>query len=137
MIGEPTAEEIKIKIGAAVELEERLEMNVQGRDQVAGLPRTITVTSHDVVEAIQEPLTAIVNVVRAVLAKTPPELASDIIDRGMALAGGGALLREIDALLTKETGVPAYVADNPIACTALGAGTALAELPILQRSLNL
>lgn len=137
VIGEPTAEEIKIKIGAAVELEERLEMNVQGRDQVAGLPRTITVTSHDVVEAIQEPLTAIVNVVRAVLAKTPPELASDIIDRGMALAGGGALLREIDALLTKETGVPAYVADNPIACTALGAGTALAELPILQRSLNL
>ncbi len=137
IIGEPTAEEIKIKIGAARELPERLEMNVQGRDQVAGLPRTITITSSDVAEAIQEPLSAIVNVVRALLAKTPPELASDIIDRGMALAGGGALLREIDALLTQVTGVPAYVADNPIACTALGAGMALAELPVLQRSLNL
>jgi rod shape-determining protein MreB and related proteins len=136
-IGEPTAEEIKIKIGAAVELKERLEMNVQGRDQVAGLPRTITITSNEVVEAISEPLAAIVNVVRAVLAKTPPELSSDIIDRGMVLAGGGALLREIDTLLTQETGVPAYVADNPIACTALGAGKALEQLPILQRSLNM
>jgi rod shape-determining protein MreB and related proteins len=136
-IGEPTAEEIKIKIGAAVELKERLEMNVQGRDQVVGLPRTITITSNEVVEAISEPLAAIVNVVRAVLAKTPPELSSDIIDRGMVLAGGGALLREIDTLLTQETGVPAYVADNPIACTALGAGKALEQLPILQRSLNM
>jgi rod shape-determining protein MreB and related proteins len=136
-IGEPTAEEIKIKIGAAVELKERLEMNVQGRDQVVGLPRTITITSNEVVEAISEPLAAVVNVVRAVLAKTPPELSSDIIDRGMVLAGGGALLREIDTLLTQETGVPAYVADNPIACTAMGAGKALEQLPILQRSLNM
>jgi rod shape-determining protein MreB len=87
------------------------------------------------VEAITEPLAAIVNVVRSVLARTPPELASDIIDRGMVLTGGGALLREIDTVLTRETGVPAYVADNPIACTALGAGKALAELPILQRSI--
>jgi rod shape-determining protein MreB len=137
IIGEPTAEEIKIKIGAASELDDRLEMNVQGRDQVAGLPRTITINSSEVVEAIAEPVAAIVNVVRAVLSKTPPELSSDIIDRGMALTGGGALLREIDTMLTRETGVPAYVADNPIACTALGAGKALAELPILQRSLNL
>lgn len=137
IIGEPTAEEIKIKIGAARELKERLEMQVQGRDQVAGLPRTITINSNDVVEAISEPLAAIVNVVRAVLAKTPPELSSDIIDRGMALTGGGALLREIDTMLTQETGVPAYVAENPLACTALGAGKALAELPILLRSLSL
>ena len=137
IIGEPTAEEIKIKIGAASELDDRLEMNVQGRDQVAGLPRTITINSSEVVEAIAEPVAAIVNVVRAVLSKTPPELSSDIIDRGMALTGGGALLREIDTMLTRETGVPAYVADTPIACTALGAGKALAELPILQRSLNL
>ena len=135
VIGEPTAEAIKIKIGSASELDEPMSMQVQGRDQVAGLPKTITVNSSEVVEAISEPLAAIVNVVRAVLAKTPPELSSDIIDRGMALAGGGALLREIDTLLTKETGVPAYVADNPIACTALGAGRALAELPILQRSI--
>lgn len=135
VIGEPTAEAIKVKIGAAVELDEQLDMQVQGRDQIAGLPKTITVTSGEVVEAITEPLAAIVNVVRSVLARTPPELASDIIDRGMALTGGGALLREIDTVLTRETGVPAYVADNPIACTALGAGKALAELPILQRSI--
>jgi rod shape-determining protein MreB len=135
VIGEPTAEAIKIKIGAAVELDERLDMPVQGRDQVAGLPRTITLSSSEVTEAINEPLTAVVNVVRAVLSKTPPELSSDIIDRGMALTGGGALLREIDTLLTRETGVPAYVADNPIACTALGAGKALAELPVLLRSI--
>src|SRR5690606_39211193 len=135
VVGEPTAEAIKIKIGSALELDERLEMQVQGRDQVAGLPRTITMSSSEVAEAISEQLAAIISVTRAVLAKTPPELSSDIIDRGMALTGGGALLREIDTLLTRETGVPAYVADNPIACTALGAGKALAELPVLQRSI--
>lgn len=137
VVGEPTAEAIKIKIGTAAELKERLEMSIQGRDQVAGLPRTITLTSDDVEEALQEPLSAIVNVIRAVLSKTPPELSADIIDRGMALTGGGALLREIDAMITRETGVPAYVADNPIACTALGAGKAITELPLLLRSLNL
>ncbi|MCP5100536.1 MAG: rod shape-determining protein [Chloroflexi bacterium] len=135
IIGEPTAEAVKVKIGAAMELDEQLEMQVQGRDQIAGLPKTITISSGEVVEAISEPLSAIVNVIRAVLARTPPELSADIIDRGMALTGGGALLREIDILLTRETGVPAYVADNPIACTALGAGKALAELPVLQRSI--
>ena len=135
VIGEPTAEEIKIKIGAAIELDDEMELQIQGRDQVAGLPKTITIHTGEVVDAISEPLTAIVNVIRAVLAKTPPELSSDIIDRGMALTGGVALLREIDTLLTRETGVPAYIADNPIACTALGAGKALAELPILQRSI--
>lgn len=134
-VGEPTAEAIKIKVGAAIELAEPLEMQVQGRDQVAGLPKTITIHTGEVVEAITEPLSAIINVIRAVLAKTPPELSSDIIDRGMALSGGGALLREIDTMITRETGVPAYVADNPMACTALGAGKALAELPILQRSI--
>lgn len=137
IVGEPTAEAIKLKIGAASELKERLDMDIQGRDQVAGLPRTININSDEVVEALSEPLAAVVNVIRAVLAKTPPELSSDIIDRGMALAGGGALLREIDTMLTRETGVPAYVADNPIACTALGAGKALSELPILQRSFSL
>lgn len=135
LIGQPTAEEVKIKIGAALELDEPLEMQVQGRDQIAGLPRTITLNSSEVTEAIAEPLSAIVHVVRSVLAKTPPELSADIIDRGIAMTGGVALLREIDTLLTRETGVPAYVADNPIACTALGAGRALAELPILQRSI--
>lgn len=135
VIGEPTAEAIKIKIGAATELDNRLDMLVQGRDQIAGLPKTITLTTDEVAEALAEPLTALVNVIRAVLAKTPPELSADIIDRGMALTGGGALLREIDTVLTRETGVPAYIADNPIACTALGAGKALGELHILQRSI--
>ncbi len=135
VIGEPTAEAIKIKIGAAMDIDDPTSMQVQGRDQVAGLPKTISISTGEVVEAMTEPLQAIVNVVRSVLAKTPPELSSDIIDRGMVLTGGGALLREIDALLTRETGVPAYMADNPLACTALGAGKALAELPILQRSI--
>jgi rod shape-determining protein MreB len=135
IIGQPTAEEIKIKIGAAKELDDRLEMQVQGRDQISGLPKTITVNSDEVAEAIEEPFSAIRNVIRAVLAKTPPELAADIIDRGMALTGGVALLREVELTLTAAAGVPAYVADNPIACTALGAGKALAELPILQRSI--
>ncbi len=134
VVGEPTAEAIKIKIGSAIEPDEREEMAVQGRDLVTGLPKTINITSSEVAEALSEPLTAIVNVVKAVLAKTPPELAADIIDRGMALTGGTALLREIDTLLTNETGVPAYIADNPIACTALGAGRALADWEILQRS---
>lgn len=135
VIGEPTAEELKVKIGAALDLDDDLELQVQGRDQVAGLPRTVTIRTSEIVEALQEPLQAIINAVKAVLAKTPPELASDIIDRGMALTGGGALLRELDTLLTRETSVPAYVADNPIACTALGAGKALTDLPILQRSI--
>ena len=134
VIGEPSAEAMKIKIGAARAMDDELEMSIQGRDQIAGLPKTITVRTSEVVEAIEEPLVAIANVVRAVLAKTPPELAADIIDRGMALTGGGALLREIETMLTEESGVPAYIADNPIACTALGAGKALEELPILQRS---
>ena len=125
MIGQPTAEEIKIRIGAAQPLDEDLRMEVQGRDQVAGLPRTITVSTEEVTEALAEPLAAILGVVKSVLEKTPPELSSDIIDRGLVLVGGGALLRKLDELVTRETGVPAYVADAPIACTALGAGRAL------------
>ena len=135
LIGEPTAEEIKFKIGSAMPLDEELTMEVQGRDQVAGLPKTIQIKSGEVTEAIAEPLAAIVGVVRAVLEKTPPELASDIIDRGMVLVGGGALLRNIDRLLTKETGVPCYVAEDAMACVATGAGRALENYQILKRSL--
>lgn len=135
MIGSPTAEEIKFRIGSALPLEEEMSMEVQGRDQVAGLPRTITLTSGEVTEAIAEPLSSIVSVVRSVLEKTPPELSSDIIDRGMALVGGGALLRGMDRLLTRETSVPCYVADNPMACVAVGAGRALENLHIMRRSL--
>lgn len=135
LIGAPTAEEIKIAIGSALPLEEELSMEVQGRDQIAGLPRTITVTSGEVTEAISEPLAAIVNVVRSVLERTPPELSSDIIDRGIAVLGGGALLRNVDRLLTQETGVPCYVAEDPISRVAVGAGMALDNIHILRQSL--
>lgn len=135
LIGEQSAEDIKLKLGAAVPQEEDVSLEVQGRDQVNGLPRTLTLTTNEVVEALQEPLTAIVGVVRSVLEKTPPELAADIIDRGMLLAGGGGLLRDIDKLFTREIGIPAYVAENPMACVALGAGRAFKHLETLRRIL--
>ena len=135
VIGEPTAEEIKVRIGAALALEEELSMEVQGRDMVAGLPRTIAITSSEVTEAVQEPLAAIIGVIKSVLERTPPELSSDIIDRGMALVGGGALLRKIEVLVTKETSVPSYVADAPMACVALGAAKALEDYSRLRRTI--
>jgi len=135
LIGAPTAEEIKISIGSALPLDEELVMEVQGRDQIAGLPKTISITSSEVTEAISEPLAAIVNVVRSVLERTPPELSSDIIDRGIAILGGGAMLRNIDRMLTQETGVPCYVAEDPISRVAVGAGRALDNIHILRQSL--
>ncbi len=135
IIGEQTAEEIKIQIGSALPLADALSLEVRGRDQVAGLPKTITLTSGEITEAIAEPLASIISVVKQTLEKTPPELAADIIDRGMALGGGGALLRNMDRLLTKETGVPCFVAENPMACVALGAGRALENYHIMRRSL--
>ncbi len=135
LVGEQSAEDIKLKIGAAVPQEEEESLEVQGRDQVNGLPRSVSVSTNEIVEALQEPLGAIVGVVKAVLEKTPPELASDVIDRGMLLCGGGSLLRGMDQLLTRETGVPAYVADNPMACVALGAGRAFKHLETLKRIL--
>jgi rod shape-determining protein MreB len=135
VIGEPTAEDIKIRIGAAHPPDEELSMEVQGRDQVNGLPRTVTITTGEVMEALQEPLGLIVGAVKAVLEKTPPELSSDIIDRGMVLCGGGSLLRGVDKMLTRETGVPAYVAENPLACVALGTGRAFKQLELLKRVL--
>jgi rod shape-determining protein MreB len=136
VIGDPTAEDIKIQIGAAYPLDEELTLEVQGRDQVNGLPRSVMVSSGEVVEALQEPLSLIVGAVKTVLEKTPPELASDIIDRGMVLCGGGSLLRGVDKLLTKETGVPAYVAENPLACVALGTSKAFKHLEMLRRVLG-
>lgn len=110
-------------------------MEVRGRDQVTGLPKIIQINSSEITEAMQEPLQAVVSTVRATLEKTPPELAADIIDRGMVLAGGGAQLRSVAQMVTQETGVPAYVAENPIACVALGAGRALENYEIMRRSL--
>jgi rod shape-determining protein MreB len=135
VIGEPTAESIKIQIGAAVNIGEELSMEIQGRDQVGGLPRTITVTTSEVVEAIQEPLAGIVSAAQAVLEKTPPELASDIIDRGILLTGGGAMLRGLDQYITQRVGVPAYRAEDPMVVTAVGAGRALEDLAFLRRTM--
>ncbi len=135
VIGEQTAEEIKIAVGSALPLEETMEIEVRGRDQVAGLPRTIRVTSEEVTEALTEPLASVVGVVKSVLEQTPPELASDIIDRGMVLTGGGALLRNVDQLLAQQTNVPCYVADNPLACVALGAGRAIDIYDAIRRSM--
>ncbi len=136
MVGDQTAEQIKIEIGSALPLEDSLTMEVRGRDQVAGLPRVITVTSAEVTDAMAEPLTTIASTVRSVLEKTPPELASDIIDRGMVVSGGGALLRNIDRYLTDETGVPCHVAESPLLCTALGAGGGLEHLPLIRRAVE-
>ncbi len=135
IIGDHTAEQIKVEIGSALPLQEEMHTPVQGRDHVTGLPKTIEVDSEEVTEAIAEPLAAIVGMVKNVLSKTPPELASDIIDRGMVLTGGSALLRHIDQLLTRETQVPCYVADNPIACVAIGAGKALEQFEVIRKSL--
>lgn len=135
IIGQPTAEQLKIRIGAAVPQEHQQVMEVQGQDQVSGLPKPVNLTSDDIIEALQEPLTEVANTAKHVLEKTPPELISDIIDRGVALCGGGALLRGIDKYLTKTLGIPAYLVDNPTTCTAEGAVRALTMRDILRRSL--
>ncbi len=137
IIGDHTAEQIKINIGSALELEEELSMEVRGRDQVAGLPRTITLNSSETTEALAEPLGIVAETVKSVLEQTPPELASDIIDRGMVMTGGGALLRNLDRYLTVQTGIPAHVAENPMLCTALGAARGLERLPMLRRAVPL
>jgi len=135
IIGQPTAEMLKVKIGAAVPQDEQDSAEIQAQDQVSGLPRPATLTTDEIVEALQEPLNEIVNMIRRVLEKTPPELISDIIDRGVALCGGGAQLRGIDKYLTKSLGIPAYLVDNPITCTAEGAARGLALRDMLRRSL--
>ncbi|MCA1587369.1 MAG: rod shape-determining protein [Chloroflexi bacterium] len=135
MIGERTAEEVKMHVGSALPLEEPLRMEVKGRDTIAGLPRTIQVTSTEITQAMDQPLQAILAAVRGVLERTPPELASDIIDKGMVMSGGGALLRNLDQLLTQVTGVPCLVADNPLHSVAIGTGIALENFATYRKSL--
>ncbi len=135
LIGDPTAEEIKITIGSATQMDEAIPMEVRGRDQVAGLPRTVTVTSDEVTGAIHDPIYSIIRGVKSVLEKTPPELAADIIDKGMVMTGGGSLLRNLDALLTEETGIPCHIADQPMMCVALGTGIALEHFEVLRKVL--
>ena len=134
-VGDRTAEVIKTEIGSALPLEDEMEMEIRGRDMVQGLPKTIVVRTNEVVEAIQEPLREIVLAVRAVLQETPPELASDVIDKGMILTGGGAMLRNLDRLISQSTGVPCYLADQPELYVAKGTGVALENLEPCKRSI--
>ena len=138
-IGEPTAERIKIGIGSAFDLEEELEMEVRGRDIISGLPKTATVSSVEVRSAVAETVSQVVGRVKSILEITPPELAADIIERGITLTGGGSLLSGIDQLLELETGIPVSVAEDPISCVAVGTGKVLDEidsLPLGVRSLS-
>ena len=132
LIGEQTAEKIKITIGNAYPLEEEKKIEVKGRDLVSGIPKTIELTSEEVREALTEPINAIVDAVRIALEKTPPELSSDIVDRGIVLAGGGSLLKNIDLLLREATGLPVMRAEDPVSCVALGAGKVLDDEELLK-----
>jgi rod shape-determining protein MreB len=135
MIGDRTAEEIKITIGCAIPLQEELTMSVRGRDMVAGLPKNQVITSQEITDAIQDQLAGIVQGIRQVLEETPPELSADIYDKGIVLSGGGALLRGIDRYISQQTGVPTIVAESPQTCVATGTGLALENLDVLKRNL--
>ncbi len=133
MIGDRTAEEIKIAIGSAYPMGEETSIEVKGRDLVAGLPKTLTLTSEEVRDAMQEPVSTIVDAVRVTLERCPPELSADLVDRGLVLAGGGALLRGIDKLIAEQTGLPVHVADDPLSAVAEGTGVVLHELSLLRK----
>jgi rod shape-determining protein MreB len=133
VIGERTSEEIKIKIGSAYPLEKETSIEVKGRDLVAGLPKTLTITSQEVREALLDPISTIVESVRISLERCPPELSADLVERGIVLAGGGALLRGLDRLIAEETGLPVYVAEDPLSAVAEGTGKVLQELDFLTK----
>jgi len=133
MIGERSSEDIKIKIGSAYPLEEEMSMEVKGRDLVAGLPKTVTITSEEVRESLQEPLRAILEVTKMSLERTPPELAADLIEHGIVMAGGGSLLRGLDKLISEETGLPVHVTDDPVTAVANGTGIVLSEIQYLRK----
>ena len=134
-IGEQTAEEVKKKIGSAILLAREETMSVRGRDLTGGLPRTVEVTSGEITEALQDSLREVVNTVRKVLQSTPPELAGDIMDKGMILSGGGSMLRNMDKLITKTIGVPCFPAKDPLLCVIRGIGKVLEDLDVYKRSL--
>jgi len=131
MIGERTAEAIKLKIGSAYPLEEEETYNVSGRDLVTGLPKELAISSMEIREALKEPVYAVIDSIKLTLEKTPPELASDIMERGIMLAGGGAFLKGLDKLISEETGIPVFMAEHPLDCVALGTGKVLEELDTL------
>lgn len=136
IIGDQTAEEVKIKIGSAMPLEKEEKMEVKGRDSIMGLPKVVEISSAEVTEAIKPPLNQIIETVKGVLEETPPELASDIIDKGIVLSGGTALLRNLDKLMTKEIGVPVHVAEEPMMCVVKGTGVALENIDLYKRSIT-
>lgn len=137
MIGERTAEEVKIAIGTAYPMGEETSMEVKGRDLVAGLPKTLTITSEEIREALQEPVNTIVEAVRITLERCPPELSADLVDRGLIIAGGGALLKGLDKLIAEQTGLPVHVADDPLSAVAEGTGVVLHELNFLRKMASL
>lgn len=134
-IGERSAEDIKIRIGSAMYMDKPLQMEIKGRDVIAGLPRTITVTSDDTTEALQHDMEGLIDAVKEVLHKTPPELSADVMDKGIIMTGGSSLLRNLDELIAQATGVPCYVADEPLLCVAKGTGIALENLESYKRSI--
>ncbi|MDF2567961.1 MAG: rod shape-determining protein MreB [Oscillospiraceae bacterium] len=136
LIGERTAENIKIGIGSAYPFEEELKMDIKGRNLLNGLPENIGITSTEIREALAEPLSKVVDAIKVTLEKTPPELAADIIDQGITLTGGGALLRGLDKLVAEETGMPVHVAENPLDCVAEGTGKVLENIDILKDVLS-
>lgn len=133
MIGERTAEELKIDLGSAFHMEEDEKKDIRGRDLVSGLPKVLTVTSWEIETALAEPVSAIMETIKNTLERTPPELAADIMEKGVILSGGGALLRGLDKLVAEETGMPVYMADDPLDCVVIGAGKALTAIELLKR----
>jgi rod shape-determining protein MreB and related proteins len=135
MIGDMTSEQIKINIGSAyiTEGSDKRTMEVKGRDLISGIPKTLTINEDEIREALAEPVNVILDTIKVILENTPPELASDIVDKGIILAGGGALLRGLDTLIREETGLPVFVADDPLSAVARGVGKMLDEIDLLRR----
>ncbi len=133
LVGERTAEQVKMKIGSAAPLEERLTMEIKGRDLIEGIPKTVTITDEEVREALSDSIATIVNAIRVALERTPPELSADIADKGIVLTGGGALLKNLDSRIKQETGLPVFLAEDPLSSVVLGTGKMLADISLLRR----
>jgi len=134
LVGQQTAEEIKLEIGSAYRMNDEVQAEVRGRDMLTGLPKTVVISSEEIRRALDEPVTQIIDAIRSTLDKTPPELAADIMDRGIVLAGGGALLHGLDERLRHETQMPVHLAESPLTCVAVGSGRSLEEFEAIHRS---
>jgi rod shape-determining protein MreB len=134
LIGQQTAEEVKLEIGSAHPMHEEVQAEIRGRDMVSGLPKTVVLTSEEIRQALEEPLSQIIDAVKETLDRTPPELSSDIMDRGIMLAGGGSLLQGLDERLREETQMPCHLAESPLTCVAVGSGRSLEEFEVIHRT---